>query len=68
MSPMDITGQKKGAKDKMEKKVIKISLVGAILTVLIVITMIIAGIFIVRKVYTDRQHEAEITVEGNKSR
>ncbi|MBR4261205.1 MAG: hypothetical protein IKQ33_04570 [Clostridia bacterium] len=52
----------------MEKRVIKISLVGTILTVLIVITMIIAGIFIVRKIYTERQHEAEITVEGNKSK
>ena len=60
--------QKKGAKDKMEKRVIKFSLVGAILTILIIITLIVVGVVVTKKIYNDKQNEASITIETDKGK
>ncbi len=65
---MPIIRQKKGANDKMEKRVIKISLIGTILTVLAIVALIIAGVFITRKIYIDRQNEADIVIDNNKNK
>ena len=52
----------------MEKRVIKFSLVGAILTILIIITLIVVGVVVTRKIYNDKQNEASITIETDKDK
>ena len=48
----------------MERRVIKINLVAAICLIVLVITTIVGGVFLIKKIREIHKNDANITVQG----